>query len=256
MKSDQRHVAVVTGAGTGIGRAVARRIVLEGGDVVLTGRRHEPLQEIEADLADAPGRVLVRPGDHADEQHVERMFAAVESAFGPVTLLVNNAAIAGAVDSIWDLDAGAFTEALHCNVVGPWLCCRAAARSMRETGAGSIVSIGSISGKRPLVSRTPYTTSKMALVGLTRTLAAELGPSNITVNLVSPGPVDTPRLAELAEKWNRPLDELVAEIAGQSALGRVSTADDIADAVMFLASRGARNITGVDLTVDGGIWMQ
>lgn len=256
MPTQTKQIAIVTGAGTGIGSAVARQVVAAGGDVLITGRREEPLRQLESELDGEAGNVLVVAGDHSDEAHVERIFSEAEATFGPVNLLVNNAAIAGQVGSIWELNADAMTEALTANVVGPWLCSRAAAKTMRQHQNGSIISVGSISGKRPLATRTPYTTSKMALVGLTRTLALELGPSNINVNLVSPGPVDTPRLVELAEKWKRPVDELIDEIGSQSALGRISDADDIARAVLFLASDQARNITGADLTIDAGIWLQ
>lgn len=251
------RVAIVTGAGTGIGRAVATQLARRGASVTITGRRRDPLDEARFEIeSTGAGEVLVVVGDHSDEEHVDEVFARTQERFGVPDVLVNNAAIAGAVGSIWELSLDEFQAALTANLVGPWLCCRAAARVMRSSNRGTIVNIGSISGKRALATRTPYTTTKAGLIGLTRTLALELGAHGITVNLVSPGPTDTPRLAELAEKWERPLDDLVDDIANQSALKRISSAGDVAEVVLFLASNAARNITGTDITIDGGIWLQ
>lgn len=244
--------AVVTGAGTGIGRSVARTFADMGARVLLTGRRRELLEETAALLPN--DAALIVAADQRDEADVDRLFGEAMSAWGKVDILVNNAAIAGEVGNIWELSLAGWTEALEINLTGPWLCSRAAARVMMKAGYGKIVSIGSVSGKRPLATRTPYTTTKMGLVGLTRTMAVELGPHGINVNLVSPGAVRTPRLDELAEKWGRPVDELVNEMGDLSALGRISQPEDIADAVVFLVSDRAKNITGFDLTVDAGVW--
>jgi NAD(P)-dependent dehydrogenase (short-subunit alcohol dehydrogenase family) len=247
------RTAVVTGAGTGIGRAVALAIAGEGAKVVLAGRRRAPLEETREMLKD-PGAGLVFAGDQSSETDVERLFASAVEFGGTVDILVNNAAIAGAVGNIWELELEGWTEALSINLTGPWLCSRAAARIMIPQRSGKIVNVGSVSGKRPLATRTPYTTTKMGLVGLTRTLALELGEYGVNVNLVSPGAVRTPRLDELAEKWDKPVDELISGMAQLAALKRISEPDDIANAVVFLVSDEARNITGFDLTVDAGVW--
>ena len=244
------RVAIVTGAGTGIGRAIALRFASEGAAVVLAGRRLDPLEETASMLGDA----LVVPGDVGDEGHVDHLFAQAVERFGHVDVLVNNAAIAGEVGNIWELSLDGWQAALSANLTGPWLCTRAAAKAMMPQGWGRIVNIGSISGKRPLATRTPYTATKMGLVGLTRTTALELGEHGITVNCISPGAVDTPRLDELAERWGRPKDELVSGMASGSALKRISTPDDIAECALFLAGERARNITGTDITVDAGVW--
>jgi NAD(P)-dependent dehydrogenase (short-subunit alcohol dehydrogenase family) len=249
------RVAIVTGAGTGIGLAIARRFAAEGAAVAITGRRQQLLEQaadVIADGAAGDGAVLVVSGDMSLEADVERLFGTVQKSFGRLDILVNNAAIAGEVNSIWDLSVEGWNEALAINLTGPWLCTRAAARIMMPQRSGKVVNIGSISGKRPLATRTPYTATKMGLLGLTKTCALELGPHNINVNLISPGAVDTPRLAELAEKWNRPLQEMKDTVAAGAALGRISTPDDIANTALFLASDQSQNITGIDITVDGG----
>lgn len=248
-----RRVVVVTGAGSGIGRQVAIDFAGDGYLVVLAGRRKAPLDQTRG-MLDDPGLGLALRCDHSVASDVKRLFAAAVEFGGTVDVLVNNASIAGPVGNIWDLSVDEWSETLTSNLTGPWLCARAASRIMIQQKSGSIISIGSVSGKRPLAMRTPYTTTKMGLVGLTRTLAVELGPYNITANLVSPGAVGTERLDELAAKTGRPVADIIGEISAASALNRISKPSDISAAVRFLASSEARNITGFDLTVDAGVW--
>lgn len=248
------RVAIVTGGGTGIGAGIAQRLTKDGASVVISGRREGPLHDTARIVAESGGKITVFVGDTATEEGVKSLFRTAESSFGPVDILVNNAAIAGPVASIWEQDVRGWEETLRINLTGPWLCSRAAAISMMERRSGKIVNIGSISGKRPLPTRTPYTTTKMGLVGLTRTLAAELGPFDINVNLISPGAVDTPRMDELAERWQTTREALLGGIADSAALKRVSEPYDIANLTAFLVSDEARNIQGIDITVDAGVW--
>lgn len=248
------RVAIVTGGGTGIGAGIAERLAQDGARVVISGRRNQLLQETVQRVTSNGGKIGSFAGDTATEDGVKALFQEAESLFGPVDILVNNAAIAGPVAPIWEQETPGWEETLRINLTGPWLCCREACRSMMERRSGKIVNIGSISGKRPLATRTPYTATKMGLVGLTRTLAAELGPYNINVNLISPGAVDTPRMDELAERWNTTRDALLGGIAETSALKRVSQPHDIANLAAFLVSDEARNIQGIDITVDAGVW--
>lgn len=247
-------VAIVTGGGTGIGRAITERFAREGAKVAISGRRAQLLDETCAAVKAAGGQALAVTADTATEEGVERLFAATSSTFGPVDVLVNNAAIAGAIGPIWELDLAGWEETLRVNLTGPWLCARAAARSMVSRRRGKIINIGSITGKRPLATRTPYATTKMGLVGLTRTLALELGPYDINVVLISPGAVETPRLNELAERWGTTVENLKQSMAANAALKRISSPEDIAAIATFLASEEAHNITGIDITVDAGVW--
>lgn len=246
--------AIVTGAGTGLGAAIACRFAAEGARVAISGRRREPLEETACTIRTAGGTVLSVPGDSATSEGVERLFAATQEAFGPVEVLVNNAAIAGPTAPAWEIDPADWEETLRINITGPWLCARAAARQMMPEHRGRIINIGSVSGKRPLANRTPYTATKMALVGLTRTLAVELGPSNITVNNISPWAVKTPRLDDLAARAGIPVEKLIENAAAGSALKRLGEPSDTAALALFLASDEARSITGMDITVDGGVW--
>ena len=141
------------------------------------------------------------------------------------------------------------------NVTGPWLLSRAVVPLMAAKREGRIINIGSITGKRPLPNRSPYCASKMALLGLTRSLALEVGPQNITVNCISPGAVNSPRLEMLAKNAGMPLEELLKRAAEGSALERVCQPSDVAALCVFLAGPGAANITGQDINVDAGTFM-
>jgi NAD(P)-dependent dehydrogenase (short-subunit alcohol dehydrogenase family) len=247
-------VAIVTGGGTGIGAAIAERFVQEGAKVTISGRRGHLLEEVAQRIGGANRQVLAVPCDSATPQGVEELFGRTLDAFGTVDILVNNAAIAGPVGYIWELDVEDWEETLRINLTGPWLCARAAARIMIPKRYGKIINIGSITGKRPLARRTPYATTKMGLVGLTRTLALELGEYNINVNLISPGLTETPRVSELAEKYGMTVEQLRESSAALAALKRVTEPKDVAALAAFLASDEARNITGIDITIDAGVW--
>lgn len=248
------QIAIVTGGGTGIGAAIASRLGCLGAAVAISGRRAEPLEKQVFDLEAAGGKAIPVQCDSATEAGVEGLFHQVEATLGPVTILVNNAAVAGPVAPIWEQDLAGWDETVRINLTGPWLCSRAAARQMIPQRSGKIVTIGSISGKRPLANRTPYCSTKIGLIGLTRTLALELGPYNINVNLISPGAVDTPRLAELAEKYSVPLENIIKGSAEKRCLNRIPSTQSIANLVEFLVTDKGNDVTGIDITVDAGSW--
>ncbi|MBI2767186.1 MAG: SDR family oxidoreductase [Chloroflexi bacterium] len=248
------RVAVVTGGGAGIGAAIAERFAREGACVAIGGRRAALLEETRGRIVDAGGSCLTVAGDCATEEGAAAIFAQAKERFGPVDLLVNNAGIAGPTAPIWEQQFAGWEETLRINLSGPWLCAREAARQMMPLARGRIINIGSMSGKRPLANRTPYTSAKMGLVGLTKTLAVELGAFNINVNCISPGAVNTGRLAEIARAANVPLERVLEGAAAGAALKRISEPADIAALAAFLASDEASNITGIDITVDAGVW--
>ena len=249
------RIAVVTGAGQGIGRDIALAFAAEGARCVLVGRRAEPLVAVERAIEANGGTAFAVPGDVASEADVQRVFAAALDRFGRIDVLVNNAGIAGPIAPIDKIALDGWLRTIAINLTGPWLCCRAAALAMAPRGSGRILNVGSISGKRPLANRTPYCASKMGLLGLTRALALELGAANINVNCISPGAVRTERLELLAEQAKVPLQDFLKGVASVSALRRISEGSDIAALCVYLASDAARNITGQDFTVDAGTFM-
>lgn len=253
------RTALVTGAGRGIGRAIALRCAAEGAAVALAGRSVPELEEVAARVAAAGGTSLVVPMDVQDAASVADGVARVAADLGDVDVLVANSGVAGPTAPLWEVTPEEWDATHAVNVRGVFLSCRAVLPAMVRRGAGSVVVIGSMSGKRPMAQRTPYTSSKTALIGLVRSLAVEAGEHGIRVNLVSPGPVTGPRLdrvvAAAGEAGGRTPEEQLAEYAAASPLRRLVDPDDVAAAVVFLAGDDARSTTGEDLNVSAGITM-
>lgn len=251
------RIAVVTGGGRGLGLEIARSLLTAGARVVIGGRDKDVLAEAVHQLDPSGETVLATPCDVRDEQAVDDLVAATMDRFGRIDVLVNNSGIAGPTASLWSTPTREWRKTVETNLVGAFLCCHAVLPVMVAQRSGSIVTIGSMTGKRPLHGRTSYAASKTALIGLTRTLALEAGPHGVRVNLVSPGPLDGERIrrvfdAQAASRGITPAaarDEMVAD----SPLGRLTAPADVASAVTFLASDAAASITGEDLNVSAGI---
>jgi NAD(P)-dependent dehydrogenase (short-subunit alcohol dehydrogenase family) len=254
----RRPVAVVTGGGRGIGRSIARALAVAGYDLVLAARSHDELEAVAAECRAMGAEVLTAPTDLRLREHIERL-ASSARAFGPIEALINNGGIAGPSGYLWELDPDEWDETIAVNLTSVFLCCRAILPAMIERRRGSIINIGSITGKRPLLGRTPYAASKLALVGLTRTLALEVGPYGIRVNGISPGFVEGPRIEwvidRLAEARGSSAGAVREEFTGQSPLGRLTSPEEVAAAVVFLASEAASGITGADINVNAGVVM-
>lgn len=253
------RVAVVTGAGQGIGRVIARHCAAAGAGVVLAARSVANLREVAEEIESQGGRARVVPTDITDPAAVDALEEATYTAFGRADVLVNNSGIGGPTAVAWETSIADWRRTLDVNLTGPWLCCRTFIPRMIEAGSGSIINIGSITGKRPLLGRTPYAATKAGLIGITRTLAEETGPYGIRVNLISPGAVEGPRIdwvfEEQAKARGTSSDEIRREFETVSPLRRLVRADDVAQAVVFLASDAASAITGVDLNVTAGTVM-
>ena len=188
------QVAVVTGGGRGIGRAIALRCAAAGADVALAARSADQIEEA-AGLIEAQGRrALPVVTDLRDPDQVTRLADTVTGELGGVDLLVNNSGIAGPMKVLWEIDPEGWNETIDVNLTGVFLCCRAFLPAMIQRRSGNVVVIGSVTGKRPLHGRTPYAATKIALVGLVRTLAWETGEYGIRVNLISPGAVGGARI--------------------------------------------------------------
>jgi NAD(P)-dependent dehydrogenase (short-subunit alcohol dehydrogenase family) len=256
----QRRVAIVTGGSRGIGRAIAVEFAREGALVTLAARSEEELQETAQQVREAGSEALVMKTDLINVEEIESMVSATQNTFGPVDILVNNAGIAGPTALCEDVTVDDWDYTMAVNVRAPFLCCRAVLPEMKRRNSGRIINIGSVSSKRPLVQRSPYTTGKMALIGFTRTLAAEVGSHGITVNIICPGPVSGIRiesvLANLAQVTGETRDEIAEKMFLQdSALHRFVEAEDVANLAVFLASEAGRNMTGQDINVTAGLIM-
>jgi NAD(P)-dependent dehydrogenase (short-subunit alcohol dehydrogenase family) len=257
--SDRRPVAVVTGAGRGIGRAIVLAFAGAGGDVVLAGRDPSTLEATAEVAAGAGATTLCVRTDVTSDDDAGALASAALERFGAVDTVVANSGVAGPSGPLWELDRAAWDETFAVNVAGVFLTARAFLPSMLERGTGSVVAIGSMTGKRPLWGRTPYAASKLALVGLVRTLAVETADRGVRVNLVSPGPVEGDRMDWVfraqAEGRGISPEEARAEMVAQVPIGRLVEADEVAEAVLALASGTLAAVTGVDLNVSGGMVM-
>ena len=252
-------VAVVTGANRGIGRAIAVGYAKAGYAIAATARDTATLGDTVAEIEGADGVALALSCDVADEASVETMAKSVLEHFGAVHTVVANAGIGGPTAPMHEIELAAWRECVATDLDGVFLTFRAFIPALITAGAGSLVAISSMTGKRPLYGRTPYAASKMAVIGLVRTLALELGPHGIRVNAICPGAVEGPRLTDVlnnqAESRGITFEEALAAFTVGSPLGKVVAADDIARACTFLSSDAAASITGEDLNVNAGVAM-
>ncbi|MBV9046872.1 MAG: SDR family oxidoreductase [Solirubrobacterales bacterium] len=252
-------VAVVTGAGKGIGRQIALAFARAGASLALVGRDQAGLAETRELVAELGGPALVVPADIRAHEEVVAMASEVLTRLGRVDVLVCNSGIAGPTAPLWEISLGDWEETLRVNLTGTFLCCRALLPAMIERRSGAVIVIGSISGKRPLYGRTPYTASKLGLVGLVRTLAWETGPHGIRVNLISPGFVAGPRIERVIEGQAQALGVTPVQaregLLSASPMARLTEPEDVAACAVFLASPGAASITGEDLNVSAGVVM-
>lgn len=241
----KERVALVTGAGAGIGAAIAARLAQDGCTVVVSDLNGQAAQEtvekLRADGLHASAQVM-NVGDAAS---VAAGFAAVEEKFGRCDVLVNNAGIAKTYPFV-DYPLDHWQQVIAINLTGPMLCAQHAARMMLKRGWGRIINLASISGMRASAGRTAYGTSKAGVIGLTRQMAIELAPHGITANGIAPGPIDTPMTRVLHSDVAR------QNYTRSVPMARYGTPEEIAGAAGFLASDDASFITGHIVPVDGG----
>ncbi|HLK41730.1 MAG TPA: SDR family oxidoreductase [Thermoleophilia bacterium] len=249
------RTGLVTGAGYGLGRAIALALAGAGARTILVARRRQLLEETAALIAGSgaahPARVEVC--DVSDAAAVGALAARV--AGEGVSILINNAGIAGPVKPLVEIEPEEWDEVFDANVRSTYLMCRAFIPAMEAAGRGDVVNLASVSGKRPLARRTPYVASKLAIIGLTRTLAFEVGPNGVSVNTLSPGPVRGPRMERNfrleAERTGTTPEAAERAFTSRAALERLVEEEEVAAAV--LAMLAMTGLCGADIDLSAGM---
>lgn len=239
--------AIVTGGSKGLGLAMAAALASAGANIMLVNRKEEEGLQAAAELARAfPVKVISFAADVSNQAHTEAMAQKAIDAFGRIDILINSAGIniRGAID---ELSLEDFNHVMNVNVTGTWLCSKAVIPHMKKAGKGSIINLASTLGLVGLANRTPYTSSKGAVVQMTRALGLEMAPYNINVNAICPGPFLTEMNLPIADT-----EEGKKFVVGATALGRWAELKEIQGAAIFLASEAASYMVGSMVTVDGG----
>jgi NAD(P)-dependent dehydrogenase (short-subunit alcohol dehydrogenase family) len=250
--------AVVTGAGRGIGRAIANRFASEGAAIVVTARTEPEIRQVADEIKAAGGRAMAVAADASEEAACEQIVCVARESFGAIHILVNNAGIYGPIQPVEKITAPQWDEVMAVNLRSAFLLSRLVLPDMYQRGEGAIINVTSAAAKAAFPMNSPYAASKAGLIGLTRTLAAEAARKGIRVNAISPGPVPGTRMSQELRRGLGAIykmsDEEMTQRMGQSTLqGRPQTPEEIASAAVFLASSQASAITGQTLNVDGGI---
>lgn len=242
-------VAVVTGGGRGIGRAVAVRLGQEGASIAIFYRSNDAAAEQTAELVrQAGGKCETFKGDVSSAGDVEALFKQVNQVLGPVDILVNNAGITRD-NLLMRMKDSEFDEVIHTNLYGIYYCTRAVIRSMLRARYGRIINMSSVVGLSGNAGQANYAASKAGIIGFTKSVAREVANRGITVNAIAPGYIQTELTGELP-------DAVKQQILGQIPAGRFGEPEDVAEAVAFLAGQEAGYITGQTINIDGGMVMQ
>ncbi len=242
------RVAMTTGSGSGIGRAITLRFASAGYTVVINDIVQESGEQVRSEIERGGGKGLFVLADVSDSKQVRRMFEETEERFGGVDVLINNAGVPGAFSLIADMPDETWHKTISVHLNGTFYCIREAGRLMMPARFGRIVNIASIAGILGTVGSAEYGAAKAGIINLTKTAAKELGPYNITVNAIAPGMVGTPTNLKLKEKGSR----FIEAAEKGTPTGRMTSPEEIADLVFFLSSPMAGNINGQVICVDGG----
>lgn len=247
MKGLSGKVVIVTGAARGLGRTFALELAASGAQVTITDVDEEGLKDTYKEIVSRGGKALWVQGDVSKEEDQNRMAQKTQETFGRIDILINNAAIIPPRKAFYEISPSEFDLVMGVNVKGAWLAARAVFPFLKAQGKGKIINIASETFFTGSHGFAHYVASKGGMVGLTRALAAELGPENICVNVIAVGFTDTPGGAIVGDvkKYD----------VGRTPLGRYAVPEDIVGALVFLASDGSDFITGQTIVVDGGRFM-
>jgi NAD(P)-dependent dehydrogenase (short-subunit alcohol dehydrogenase family) len=251
------QVAVITGGGRGIGRAIALKFAGEGAAVVVAARTKSEIEAVAKEIRDAAGRAAAVPVDVAEEKHCEHLIRASEAQFGRVDILVNNAGEYGPVKPVEEINPAEWDRVIAVHLRGAYLLTRLALPGMYARGSGVILNISSLSAKSAFGWGSPYAAAKAGMLGLTRVTAAEAARKGVRVNAICPGPVTETKMSKdlgqaLAERMGVSAEDQRKSFLNTVLQGRGQTANEIAAAALFLCSGQASAITGQSLNVDGG----
>ncbi len=243
----KNKIAVVTGASRGIGQGIALELAKAGATVALVSRTADALKIVADEIAAVGGTASVHPCDISDGEAVTAKFKEIVNQYGELHILVNNAGVTKDA-LLMRMSTADWELPIQVNLTGAFNCIKAAIRPMMKARFGRIINITSVVGVTGNAGQANYAASKAGLIGLTKSIAKEVGSRGITVNAIGPGFITTDMTADLSE-------EILIKMAESIPLGRMGNPEDIAPAVVFLASEGASYITGQTLLIDGGMVM-
>lgn len=251
------QVAVITGGGRGIGRAIALKFAGEGAAVVLAARTKSEIESVAKEIVDSGARAAAIPTDVADEKQCEHLIRSSEAQFGRVDILVNNAGEYGPVKPVQEIFPAEWDRVIAVHLRGAYLLTRLALPGMYARRSGVILNISSLSAKSAFSWGSPYAAAKAGMLGLTRVVAAEAARKGVRVNAICPGPVTETKMSKdlgqtLADRLGVSTEEQLEGFLNTVLQGRGQTANEIADAALFLCSGHSSAITGQSLNVDGG----
>jgi NAD(P)-dependent dehydrogenase (short-subunit alcohol dehydrogenase family) len=250
-------VAIITGGGVGIGRAIALAFAREGADVALAAESGPPLKKVAAEIAAMGRKSLAVVADLRYPEQPEIMVDKVLKKFGSVDILVNNSGAEGPIMNVAGMDLAGWNELLAVNLTGAMLCCRyVLEKSMIPRRSGVIINLASAAGRKGLPTRSAYSSSKFGIIGLTQSLASEVGKYGIRVNAIAPGSVEGERIERVfraaAKNLGITYEQVVANSNARADLGRMVKPEEVAALAVFLASEQSSGITGQTINIDAG----